>query len=131
MCRERLQEALGREPTITEIAKELGVEREELTMALEAGGEVESLHRPIYQKDGQEIRLMDKLPQREGGEDKVLDHMLLDQLLSGLGQEERKLIYLRYFADRTQSQVGEEMGISQVQVSRLEKKILKQMREKI
>ena len=69
--------------------------------------------------------------QREGGEDKVLDHMLLDQLLSGLGQEERKLIYLRYFADRTQSQVGEEMGISQVQVSRLEKKILKQMREKI
>lgn len=131
VCRERLQEALGREPTITEIAKELGVEREELTMALEAGGEVESLHRPIYQKDGQEIRLMDKLPQREGGEDKVLDHMLLDQLLSGLGQEERKLIYLRYFADRTQSQVGEEMGISQVQVSRLEKKILKQMRARL
>ena len=100
-------------------------------MALDAGGEVESLHRPIFQKDGQEIRLMDKLPQGEGGEDKVLDRMLLNQLLSALGQEERKLIYLRYFADRTQSQVGEELGISQVQVSRLEKKILKQMREKI
>ena len=119
------------EPTVTEIARELGGERAQLTMALDAGGEVESLHRPIFQKDGQEIRLMDKLPQGEGGEDKVLDRMLLNQLLSALGQEERKLIYLRYFADRTQSQVGEELGISQVQVSRLEKKILKQMREKI
>lgn len=131
VCRERLREDWGREPTVTEIARELGVEREELTMALDAGGEVESLHRPIFQKDGQEIRLMDKLPQGEGGEDKVLDRMLLNQLLSALGQEERKLIYLRYFADRTQSQVGEELGISQVQVSQLEKKILKQMREKI
>ena len=100
-------------------------------MALEAGGEVESLQKPIFQKDGQEIRLMDKLPQQESGEEKMLDHMLLDQLLSELGSQERRLIYLRYFAEQTQSQVGEELGISQVQVSRLEKKILRQMREKI
>ena len=100
-------------------------------MALEAGGEVESLQKPIFQKDGQEIRLMDKLPQEESGEEKMLDHMLLDQLLSELGSQERRLIYLRYFAEQTQSQVGEELGISQVQVSRLEKKILRQMREKI
>lgn len=130
-CQERLQEKWGREPTVTEIARELQVEREELTMALEAGTDVESLHRPIYQKDGQEIRLMDKLPQGDGGEEKVLDHMLLGELLATLDKEERRLIYLRYFADRTQSQVGEELGISQVQVSRLEKKILKRMREKI
>ena len=113
------------------IAGELGVEQEELAMALEAGGEVESLQKPIFQKDGQEIRLMDKLPQEESGEEKMLDHMLLDQLLSELGSQERRLIYLRYFAEQTQSQVGEELGISQVQVSRLEKKILRQMREKI
>ena len=74
---------------------------------------------------------MDKLPQQESGEEKMLDHMLLDQLLSELGSQERRLIYLRYFAEQTQSQVGEELGISQVQVSRLEKKILRQMREKI
>ena len=107
------------------------MEQEELAMALEAGGEVESLQKPIFQKDGQEIRLMDKLPQEESGEEKMLDHMLLDQLLSELGSQERRLIYLRYFAEQTQSQVGEELGISQVQVSRLEKKILRQMREKI
>lgn len=116
---------------MTEIAGELGVEQEELAMALEAGGEVESLQKPIFQKDGQEIRLMDKLPQQESGEEKMLDHMLLDQLLSELESQERRLIYLRYFAEQTQSQVGEELGISQVQVSRLEKKILRQMREKI
>lgn len=131
LCKERLQEKMGREPTMNEIANELHVECEELTMALDANGDIESLHKPIFQKDGQEIRLMDKLPQKERQEDKILDHMLLNQLLTSLNKEERQLIYLRYFADRTQSQVGKELGISQVQVSRLEKKILKRMRERI
>ena len=100
-------------------------------MALDAGGDVESLHKPIFQKDGQEIRLMDKLPEKEREEDKILNHMLLSELLLSLDKEERRLIYLRYFAERTQTQVGEELGISQVQVSRLEKKILKRLRERI
>ena len=100
-------------------------------MAMEASGDIESLHKPIYQKEGQEIRLMDKLPQKEEGEDKILNHMLLKQLLEHLDKEERQLIYLRYFANQTQSQVGKEMGISQVQVSRLEKKILKNLRERL
>lgn len=131
LCQEKLQEQWGRDPTITELAEQLGVEREELTMAMEASGDIESLHKPIYQKEGQEIRLMDKLPQKEEGEDKILDHMLLKQLLEHLDKEERQLIYLRYFANQTQSQVGKEMGISQVQVSRLEKKILKNLRERL
>lgn len=125
LAQEKLQDRLGREPTIAEIADDLQVEREELVMALDAGGDVESLHKPIYQKDGQEIRLMDKLPEQAGEEEKVLDHMVLSELLTVLDKEEKRLIYLRYFADRTQSQVGEELGISQVQVSRMEKKILK------
>ena len=100
-------------------------------MAMEASGDIESLQKSIYQKDGQEIRLMDKLPGQERQEDKILDHMVLGNLLMSLEQTERQLIYLRYFANRTQTQVGEELGISQVQVSRMEKKILKQMREKI
>ncbi|MCI6061327.1 MAG: RNA polymerase sporulation sigma factor SigF [Dorea sp.] len=128
-CEAVMQEKLGRDPTVTELAEELGVETEELTMALEASGDIESLHKPIYQKEGQEIRLMDKLPQKEEGEEKILDHILLKQLLSYLDKEERQLIYLRYFADQTQSQVGKQMGISQVQVSRMEKKILKNLRE--
>ena len=122
-CRERLQEAWGREPTITEIASELKVETEELLMAMDASSEIESLHKPIYQKEGQELRLMDKLPEQEEQEDRILDHMLLQELLTYLDKEERRLIYLRYFANQTQSQVGKELGISQVQVSRMEKKI--------
>ena len=69
-CRERLQEAWGREPTITEIASELKVETEELLMAMDASSEIESLHKPIYQKEGQELRLMDKLPEQEEQEDR-------------------------------------------------------------
>lgn len=130
-CREQLQEAWGREPTITEIASELKVETEELLMAMDASSEIESLHKPIYQKEGQELRLMDKLPEQEEQEDRILDHMLLQELLTYLDKEERRLIYLRYFANQTQSQVGKELGISQVQVSRMEKKILKNLRERI
>lgn len=130
-CQERLQELWGREPTVAEIAEELGVEQEELIMAMDASGDVESLHKPIYQKEGQEVRLMDKLPETAGGEDQIINHMLLSELLTCLDKDERRLIYLRYFADKTQSQVGEELGISQVQVSRLEKKILKNLRERI
>ena len=131
VCRERLQEDWGREPTITEIASELKVETEELLMAMDASSEIESLHKPIYQKEGQELRLRDKLPEQEEQEDKILDHMLLQELLTYLDKEERRLIYLRYFANQTQSQVGKELGISQVQVSRMEKKILKNLRERI
>lgn len=131
LCQEKLQETWGREPTVSEIAEYLQVEPEELTAALDASGDVESLQKPIYQQDGQEISLMDKLPENEAEEEKVLNHMLLKELLTSLDKEERQLIYLRYFADRTQSQVGRELGISQVQVSRLEKKILKSMRERI
>ena len=131
LCQERLQEQWGREPTILEIAECLGVTKEELTQALDASGDIESLYKPIYQKEGQEIRLMDKLPDQEGGEEKLLNHMLLGQLLTYLNKEERRLIYLRYFANQTQTQVGDVLGISQVQVSRMEKKILKNLREKI
>lgn len=131
LCREKLQERFGREPSVTELAGELGVEPEELMAALDASSEVESLHKPIYQSDGQEVSLMDRLPWRVEPEEEVLDHLLLKELLGGLEKEERQLIYLRYFADRTQAQAGKELGISQVQVSRLEKKILKSMREQI
>lgn len=131
LCQERLTEQWGREPTVAEVAMELDVECEELTMALDASGEIESIYKPLYGKDGQEIHLMDKLAKKNNEEEELLDHMLLGQLLGLLNKEERRLIYLRYFADQTQSQVGKELGISQVQVSRLEKKILKRMRGQV
>lgn len=127
-AREKLTGALGREPTIEELAGEMGVDKEELVQAMEAGGEIESIYRPVHQKEGNEIRLVDKLEEKEKQEDKILDRMVLKQLLETLDTKERQLIYLRYFADKTQSDVGKLMGISQVQVSRMEKRIMENLR---
>jgi RNA polymerase sporulation-specific sigma factor len=100
-------------------------------MAMEAGYEVESLQRPIYQKDGNEIELLEKLEEKENQEEKILNRILLKDILDSMKDEERELILLRYFANKTQADVGRRMGISQVQVSRMEKKILKQLSEKL
>ena len=131
LAKEKLQEKLQREPTLEELAKEMQVEKEELVMALDSGNEVESLHKPVYQKDGNEVTLLEKLEEREVQEDKILNRMLLKELLEGLEKEARQIIYLRYFANKTQTEIGRELGISQVQVSRMEKKILKNLRGKI
>ena len=117
------------EPTLEVLASKLEIEREELVLAIEASNEVESLQKPIYQSDGNEILLMDKLEKGIIEEDKIIDHLFLSQLLSTLDELERKVIYLRYYLNMTQSEVGVKVGISQVQVSRLEKRILKELRE--
>lgn len=130
LMRESLQEKLNRDPTLEEIAEEMNAEKEELVMALEACGEVESIYKPVYQKDGNEVPLLERLEEKEGQEERVLNRLVLGQLLEELEKEERQIIYLRYFAEKTQTEIGKELGISQVQVSRMEKKILKRMREK-
>ena len=128
LAKEELLKKQGREPTIEEIAEFLQVEKEEVVWALESGNEVDSLNRSIYQQDGSEIRLMDKLVEEETKEEEVLNRLLVDQLLEGLNKEERQVIYLRYFQEVTQSEVGARLGISQVQVSRMEKRILERLR---
>lgn len=129
--RERLEKELKREPTVEEIAAAAGVSAEELVMATEAAAEVESLQQVIYQGDGVDISLQDKLTEKENAQERILDRLLLEEILQYLEPEERKLIYMRYFQDMTQSQIAEKLGVSQVQVSRMEKKILKIMRGKI
>ena len=119
----------NREPTIQELSELSGVGKEELVQALEASSEVESLHRPVYKKDGSEVELLEKLEKEEKTEEKIIDQIFLYSLLEKLGKEERQLIYLRYFENKTQSETGKQLGMSQVQVSRLEKKILKRMKE--
>ena len=104
--REKLTDRLGREPTLEELAGEMGVDKEEIVQAMEAGSEVESLYRPIHQKEGSEIRLLDKIEEKERKEDRILDRMVLKQLLETLEPKERQLIYLRYFAEKTQSDHG-------------------------
>ena len=73
-------------------------------------------YRPIHQKEGSEIRLLDKLEEKEQKEEKILDTMLLKQLLETLDSQDRQLIYLRYFADKTQSDVGKILGLSLIHI---------------
>lgn len=128
-AKEEFTKKYNREPTIQELSEVSGTAKEELVEAMEASAEVESLHRPVYKKDGSEVELLEKLEKEEKTEEKIIDQMFLYSLLEKLGKEERQLIYLRYFENKTQSETGKRLGISQVQVSRLEKKILKRMKE--
>ena len=128
---ERLAGELGREATTEELCAATGMSREDLVMALEAGSEVESLNKTIFQKEGSEIALMDKLSSEEDESENVLNHLVLEQLLEELEARERTLIEMRYFQDKTQSQVAEALQMNQVQVSRMEKRILQSMRARI
>lgn len=130
-AREQLERKLGREPSLMEIADEIGVKPEELAMAMESGAEIESLQKTIYQGDGNDISLMDKLEEKTNQNEKLLDRILLENLLKILEPDERKLIYLRYFQEETQVSIAKKMGISQVQVSRMEKKILERLRKNL
>ncbi len=129
--REELESRLGREPTVNELSEELGMDMEELVMTLEARTEVESLQRTIYQGEGTELSLMDKLPERENQQEILLNRLFLQEILDGLDEKERRLIQMRYFQDMTQTEIAGELGISQVQVSRLEKRILRRLRDRI
>ncbi len=127
--REDLEKKLGREPSVTELAEAAEISLEELNMVLEAGAEVESLHKTIYQGEGTELSLLDKIPEKENRQEKLLDKVLLEELLGRLETEERKLIYMRYFQDMTQTEIARQLHISQVQVSRMEKRILKKLKK--
>lgn len=127
--RERLTWELGREPGIEEIAKLAGASKEEVAASLEAAADVESLYRPVGTGEDQNLCLMDKLPDERQDHEEILNKMVLKQLLEQLDERERDIILRRYFDNQTQTQIAEEFHISQVQVSRLEKKILRQMRE--
>jgi len=128
MVSQRILEESGREPTLEEVAAEIGISSEELVMAMDSQCEVESLHKTIYQGDGNAITLMDKLEETTDANEELLNQMALEELLGELGENERKLIEMRYFEEKTQMEIAKEMGISQVQVSRMEKKILLRMR---
>lgn len=129
VAQSRLQEKLGREVTLQELSDETGIPREEIVMALEANVEVESIYRSIYQSDGKEISLVDKLPEKRDENERLLNEILLAQLMEELSEKERQLIELRYFRDKTQAEVAKYLETSQVQVSRMEKKILLRLRK--
>jgi len=127
--KERFLMRQGREPDVQELAELLGVEKEELVQAMDSTAEVESLQKTVYQGDGDGFCLLDKMAQAGTDvQEKTLERVMLESALSELEPKERELIALRFFYEKTQSQVAERLGMSQVQVSRLEKKILLRMR---
>jgi len=130
-AREQLEKRLGREPALSEVAGVLETSEEELVAAMEAGAEIESLHQTIYKGDGNDISLMDKIEEKEDKQEMLLNRMLLEEVLGDLEGKERELIYKRYFQEKTQNTIAKEMGMTQVQVSRMEKKILLDLRGKL
>lgn len=129
-----LCQRLGREPTMDELVRETGISPEDITLALEAALEVESLYKPVYQKDGSETYLIDQLDDwsGNGGEiEQLVDNIVLEQVITELDDMEKRIIVMRYFKEKTQTEIADLLGISQVQVSRMEKKILLNMRKKI
>lgn len=127
--KERLTKELGRDVTVSEIAQEMCVTSEDVLMSLESMHTPEYLYEVIHQDDGSPVLLIDKIGEdRDYGND-VIDKVALKELVNSLEPKARQVIILRYFKDLTQSQISEILGISQVQVSRIEKKVLEYMRK--
>lgn len=127
---ENLAAELGRDATLEELSVATEMKREDIVLALEAGNTVESLHKTVYEKEGSEISLMERIPSEKDEAETVVNQLLLEQLLEELNEEEKRLIELRYFEEKTQTQIASLLGLSQVQVSRLEKRVLGNMRKK-
>lgn len=127
--REKMTKDMGRDITLQELADGLGIALEELLPALEATKDVESLSTSLFEgENGKKTELEDRLG--KGEEEQIVDRLFLEEALNTLPQRERQILMLRYFGDLTQSQIAARLGISQVQVSRIEKRVLSQMREK-
>lgn len=131
-AREKLNMQLNREPTLEEVAKEAELSTEEVVLAMEANIQVESIYQSVYQNDGNEIYMVDQLADKGKDEqESMINHLVVKQLIEGLPETEQRLIILRYYQDKTQTEVAKMLGISQVQVSRMEKKILLGLRERM
>lgn len=128
-AQERLSARLGRDATLEEIAEDTGLSMEDIVLAMEACTEVESLSKPVNRADGSEGTLGEKIAGKEDTTEQIVNHLVMKQLLEALEEEERQLIWFRYFENKTQTEIAGLLGVSQVQVSRMEKKILQRMRE--
>ena len=127
--KERLTLSNSREPTIEEIAKELDMSPEDVTEALEAVQEPVSLFEPVYHNDGDTLYVMDQMSDDKESDSSWLDNISLNEAMEKLTDREKKILTLRFFEGKTQMEVSDEIGISQAQVSRLEKGALNRMKK--
>ena len=127
--KERVVRQTGREPTIEEIAKELGVEKEEISMSLDAIQDPISLQEPVYKDGTENLYIMDQVRDTKNIDEKWVENLTIAQALKRLNPREKEIIARRFFDGRTQMEVAEEIGISQAQVSRLEKDAINRIRK--
>lgn len=124
----------GEEITINKIAEELKISKEDVALAIEVNSAniVTSINEPIYnEKTGKDIKMEDVIPDNKNQENTITDKLAITKLINELDEKEKKIVILRYYKRQTQAQVAKQLGISQVQVSRIEKKILHSMKEKL
>lgn len=119
------------EISIQEIAKELNVDKEEVIFAIEAQRPVESIYQEEQGDEKNKRELISKIPSNNNQENNIVNNMALAQIIENLDSRERQIIILRFYRDKTQTQVGKMLGISQVQVSRIEKNVLSKMKQKL
>lgn len=128
-AREVLTLKNNKEPSIEEIAEYINIDRETLIMAINSSREVDSIDRSIECDSGKDMHIMDTIAAEEDKSEKIVNNILLDETLKKLDKREKEIVMMRYIEELTQSEVAKKIGVSQVQVSRLEKKILLKMRE--
>jgi RNA polymerase sporulation-specific sigma factor len=130
-AKELLQKQLGREPKVSEIAQHLQIEVQEILLSMEATQPTESIHSTVYAEGDKEVYLLDRLQDPTDSCEVLVDHLVLRDAIGSFSPQEQQIILLRYFKQKTQSEIARMLGISQVSVSRLEKKLLQRLREKI
>lgn len=129
-AREKL-EAQDEEATISRIAEELALKEREVVYALDAISDPVSLYDPVYNKSGDAVELLDQLCDEKQSDEIWTEHVALREALDRLGERERKILLLRYYEGKTQTEISKEVGISQAQVSRLEKNAIGTIRREI
>jgi RNA polymerase sporulation-specific sigma factor len=120
---------LGREPTVEEISSQVGLPREEVVMAMEAIIEPVSLYDPVYSDESDSLYIMDQVRDDTDNDNNWIEEISLRQAINQLTEREKHILSLRFFAGKTQVEVASEVGISQAQVSRLEKSALTQIKK--
>ena len=121
----------GREITIEEIAKELKVTKEDIALAMESVAPVESIEKNIFGDEENKLSLIDKISTGKNEEEIITNKIVVKELINKLDKKEKEVIMLRFYKEKTQSQVAKILGITQVQVSRIERKILSNMKLKL
>lgn len=128
-AREEIMKKKKQDATMNEIVIESGLTLEEVITALDACIEVDTIYKPVYKSDDSEVLLIDKIREEKNGQEEVINNCLVEQMIKSLSDNEKLLIKYRYFDDKTQKEIALKMGMSQVQVSRMEKKILTKLRK--